>query len=78
MRAKWLANAKYTVRKATAPKSMRLTWEDGTSVELWFMAKGEAKSSVAVQHVKLPSKEEANRMREYWSERFEALAEVLA
>jgi len=77
VRAKWLTGAKYTVRKASAPKSMRITWEDGSSVELWFMAKGEAKSSVAVQHVKLPSKEEADRLRSYWSDRFDALAEML-
>jgi hypothetical protein len=76
-RTRWLAGAKMTVRKETRPKSMRITWADDTSVELWFLAKGGAKSTVAVQHTKLASKADADRMKEYWSERLEALGEVL-
>jgi hypothetical protein len=76
-RKRWL-DAKLTVRTASAPKSMRMTWEDGTSVQFWFTAKGDAKSSVAVQHTKLASKQDADRLRSYWSERLEALSDVLA
>ena len=76
-RKKWL-DAKLTVRKATAPKSMRITWEDGTSVELWFMAKGDAKSTVAVQHTKLATKQQADRLRDWWAERLDVLAGILA
>lgn len=74
-RAKWL-DAKPTVRTSQPEKSMRMTWEDGTSVELWFTAKGE-KSVVAVQHVKLPDKASVERMKSYWTERLNALAEHL-
>lgn len=51
---------------------------DGGIVAVWFTAKGKSKSSVAVQHAKLSDKETAERMKAYWSERLEALGEVLA
>jgi hypothetical protein len=56
---------------------MRLTWEDGTSVEIYFTAKGENKSQVAIQHTKLPTKSGAQQMKEYWGERLGALSQVL-
>src|SRR5687768_12334069 len=51
-RKRWLGAVALKVRTANAPKSMRITWDDDTSVDLWFQSKGAAKSSVAVQHVK--------------------------
>jgi hypothetical protein len=75
-RKKWL-DAKIVVRKATAPKSMRVTWDDGTSVQMWFTPKGEAKSNVAVQHTKLSSKADADRMKVYWGEKLDALNQAL-
>ena len=76
-RTRWLGRPKMTVRKATPPKGMRITWEDDTSVELYFLAKGDAKSSVAVQHTKLKSKAQADEMKTYWSEKLDALREML-
>jgi hypothetical protein len=43
-----------------------------------FYPQGATKSSVAVQHTKLPDRETAARIKQYWSERFDALAQVLA
>ncbi|HEV7365993.1 MAG TPA: hypothetical protein VGN76_09135 [Gemmatimonadales bacterium] len=40
-------------------------------------AEGPAKSTVAVQHGKLPDKAAATRLKQYWTERFGALEEVL-
>ncbi|MCM2315664.1 MAG: hypothetical protein NDJ92_11010 [Thermoanaerobaculia bacterium] len=77
-RARWLPDAKLSVRKATAERSMRITWGDGTSVELWFTSKGDAKSSVQVQHTKLATKEDATRLKAYWGERLDALGDLLA
>ena len=77
MRARWLPGAKLTVRTATKDRSMRITWHDGTSVHLYFTAKGTAKSQVAVQHVKLPTKADVARVKTYWAERLEALAGML-
>jgi len=77
-REEWLPGVKLTVRKATAEKSMRIAWEDGTSVELYFIAKGDGKSQVAVQHTKLATKADAEAKKAFWGERLGALAELLA
>lgn len=75
-RAPWLAGVTLTVRTATRNRSMRITWEDGTSVEVWFISKGRSKSVVAVGHRKLDSKAAAEKMKRYWGERLDALAAV--
>jgi hypothetical protein len=77
-RARWLGGEKVQVRTATAPKSMRLSWTDGGIVAVGFMAKGAGRSSVAVQHTRLPDKATADRLKQYWSERLGALAEHLS
>jgi hypothetical protein len=76
-RSRWMTGAKPTVRGATPGKSLRMTWPDGTSVIVGFTPKGEAKSQVAIQHEKLPDEATATRMKAYWAERLEALAETL-
>lgn len=76
-RKRWLGDAKLKVRKTTPQKSMRITWEDGSSVELWFQDKGAAKSVVAVQHTKLATKAAAAEKKAYWAERLDALAAML-
>ena len=76
-RKRWLGDARVTVRRAVAPKSMRLGWDDGTIVAIWFTPKGLEKSSVAVAHTRLADKASADRLRQYWSERLDALAERL-
>ena len=76
-RAKWLPGVKLTIRTSQKDRSMRATWPDGTSLEIGFMAKGAAKSAVAVAHTKLPEKAAADRLKTYWSERFDKLAEVV-
>jgi hypothetical protein len=78
LRRRWLDGAMAKVRTATAPKSMRLGWSDGGIVEVGFTAKGKSKSVVAVAHTKLADRETADRLKRYWSERFDALGEVLA
>lgn len=77
-RARWLNGADVAIRKATRNKSMRITWSDGSSVELWFTAKERSKAQVQVQHTKLPNKEAASRMKRYWEERLGALSELLS
>lgn len=76
-RARWLPDVAPTLRTARKPKSIRLGWEDGTIVVLWFTAKGDAKSSVAVQHTKLSDRESAESLKQYWGERLDALARAL-
>ena len=76
-RPRWLGDARPTVKKASREKSMRLRWDDGSPVEAYFTAKGDAKSQVAVQHRNLPSKAAATKMKDYWAERLVALADLL-
>ncbi len=77
-RARWLPGVELTVRTARPEKTMRFTWPDKTTVVVGFAPKGPGKSMVAVQHEKLPDQAAANRVKQYWTERFGALEEVLA
>lgn len=77
VRKRWMNGASVKIRTATAPKSMRIGLEDGAIVSVGFYPKGKGKSSVAVQHPKLPDRDTAKKMKEYWSERLEALGREL-
>jgi hypothetical protein len=77
MRRRWLGAVKLTVRSAATDKSMRVSWPDGTAVDLYFVAKGVAKSQVAVQHRKLADKTSADQMKAWWAERLRALEGML-
>ena len=76
VRGRWLPAAR--LRTATPRKTMRLGMPDGTIVAIGFIAKGTAKSSVAVQHTKLPDRATAAKTKTWWAERFDALAEMLS
>jgi hypothetical protein len=76
-RKRWLKEADVKVRTATAPKTMRLGWSDGTIIAVGFTPKGKSKSSVALAHTKLRDSAAAKRLKEFWSERLGALGEVL-
>jgi hypothetical protein len=76
LRAKWLP-VEFTVRSATPRKYMRIVWPDGTPVQLGFVSKGPAKSTVAVQHTKLSDRTAVNKMKAFWHERLEALSRVV-
>ena len=76
-RKKWMGGVAVRVRTATKPKSMRLDRSDGSIIAVGFLPKGKAKSSVAIEHTKLASREAAARVKEEWSARFDALKEVL-
>jgi hypothetical protein len=76
-RAHWLDGTIGRVRTSTGNKSMRLDGPENSIVAVGFMSKGPGKSAVAVQHTKLRDRDTANRLKQYWAERFDALAEVL-
>ena len=56
------------MRKATSGKSMRITWRDGTNLDVDFYEKGPAKSQVSLQHSRLPDAETASIMKAFWKE----------
>ncbi|HEY5545987.1 MAG TPA: SRPBCC domain-containing protein, partial [Gemmatimonadaceae bacterium] len=78
LRSKWLTGGTAVVRTSVPNKSLRLTWEDGSSVEVYLVAKGRSKTLVAIQHTRLPNRDTANRMKAFWAEHLEALATHLA
>jgi len=66
IRKKWLKN-KLKIRKSTLNKSLVITWEDEVSiVRVELYNKGENKSQVVVQHLKLPDSKMAGQMKEFW------------
>ena|SRR5258708_7237674 len=78
LRAQWLGEEGLVVRKATANKSLRVTWKDGkTSLEIGFYAKGDNKSQVALQHSKLPDARTAAKMKTYWGQALDRLRALL-
>jgi hypothetical protein len=76
-RAEWL-DVPLEVRTATKNKSLRIRWSDGTPVDVGLLSKGAGKSQVAIGHRKLASKDEATRMKTFWSEKLDDLAQLLA
>ena len=73
-REEWLPGAEMRTRTATAPKSARYDWEDGsTRVIVTFEDRGESKSVVAISHERLPDSETAEEMKAWWRERLTAL-----
>jgi hypothetical protein len=77
VRRRWLTGAAVKVRTATKPKSMRLDFNDTGIVAVGFAAKGAAKSSVALEHTKVPDRETVARLKAWWAERLEALGKEL-
>lgn len=77
LRAKWLPND-ITITKSTENKSVRVLWNDNTtrlSIDLY--PKGDNKSQMVVQHLKLPDAEKAAEMKEFWAERLNELKRIL-
>lgn len=77
LRRRWLDHRVGKVRTATPTKSMRLDGEDRSIVAVGFWPKGPSKSAVSVQHTKLRNRDTADRLKQYWSERLDALGRVL-
>ncbi|HEV2784946.1 MAG TPA: DUF4287 domain-containing protein [Solirubrobacteraceae bacterium] len=78
LRARWLPGAELRRRTATRPKSARFDWGDGqTRLIVSFVAKGEAKSTLALSHERIADAEQAERHKAFWRERVAVLKEVL-
>jgi len=61
LRRRWLPDAELSPRTTTRPKSARFDWGDGgTRVNVTFLAKGEDKSTVALEH-RRPSRRRRGR-----------------
>jgi hypothetical protein len=74
LRGRWLPDDELRERTARRPKSARFDWGEGeTRVIVEFSSKGEAKSTLALEHARLADAEGAERMKAFWRERLTAL-----
>lgn len=78
LRRRWLKETGVKVRTATSPKTIRLDWTDGRIVAAWFESKGKSKSTVSLAHAKLPDRATAERVKQEWNDRLDALGEMLS
>ena len=76
-RAQWLPGAKLTIRKATENKSLRITWGDGTMIEVGLFPKGAKKTQIAIQHGRLASARAAAAQKAYWGDALDRLAQLV-
>ncbi len=75
----WLEPGTLRLRTAQENRSARFdVLANGTRLEAYFAAKGDAKSTAALQHVKLSAAEETATWRAFWKERLGRLAEFLS
>ena len=73
MRNRWLED-EIEVTKETKNKSVRALWADGsTRLSMDFYAKGDSKSQVVVQHLKIPDGGTAETLKAMWTERLNTL-----
>jgi Activator of Hsp90 ATPase homolog 1-like protein len=77
-RNKWLERGTLKVRTAQRNRSVRFDFSDGTSrVLVSFDPKGRGKTTVAVQHERLPDARAVEEMRGMWKEHLNRLPQVL-
>lgn len=72
-RRRWLDARGYFIRKANENKSLRITWDDGSSIEVYFLAKGPGRTMVQVQQSKLADAAAVERAKAFWKVQFAAL-----
>jgi hypothetical protein len=77
-RKRWLPDGELRERTVLKPKSARFDWGDGPSrVNVFFTAKGEAKSTATIEHARLADSGQAERMKAFWRDRVVALKNQL-
>jgi hypothetical protein len=65
------------VRRATANKTMRITWPDGSGVHVNFYSKGGDKAVVAIEHQKLPDESAVHTVKQLWGATLDRLKAML-
>jgi hypothetical protein len=71
-------NDTIAITKATENKSARGVWSDHTTrLSVDFYSKGDAKSQIVVQHLKIADAETAAGLKSYWARALNELKSVL-
>ncbi len=76
-RCAWLKGDKMEITTATANKSLRAKWDHATRMSVYFYPKGAGKCQVVVDHMKLESAAEKNRMKDFWTVSIDRLESAL-
>ncbi|MGH7511089.1 MAG: hypothetical protein ACREMZ_16730 [Gemmatimonadales bacterium] len=77
-RNKWLERGTLKVRTTQKAKTARFDYQDGSSrVIAYFESKERAKSTVTVEHERLPDATAVEEMRAMWKERLSELARLI-
>lgn len=78
LRSNWLDD-EINIRKSTKEKSIRADWMDGkTHLDIYFYEKGKNKSQVVINHTKLKSSKDAEKMKSYWDKNLNELKNHLS
>jgi hypothetical protein len=78
LRAQWLGDAAVRERTSRPGRSARFDWlADGSRVVVDLAAKGPAKTTISVQHERLPDAASAEAMKSYWRDRLSNLKELM-
>lgn len=78
VRERWLGEYELAVRTVRPGTSITGAWEDGTTrLTISFVAKGESKSQVALDHARIPTAAEADELKTFWRERLVMLKKLL-
>ena len=78
LRGRWLPDITLEPRPTRAATTARFDWPDPPSILVaYFTPKGETKTTVSVQHERLPDEATADRLKSYWRERLLALKDNL-
>ncbi|MCC6231808.1 MAG: hypothetical protein IT580_04150 [Verrucomicrobiales bacterium] len=74
----WLDASGWTIRKSTPCKSLRITWCDGrTHVDVHLWPRDVAKALVQVEHTRLATADDVQRLKAFWGVALERLREML-
>ena len=74
-RGAWLKSDALVISTARPEKTVRGAWDGTSRMEIRFYPKGAAKTQVVIDHMKLSSRAEVDKMKAFWSENLERLRE---
>jgi hypothetical protein len=78
LRKSWLKNPEFSITKLMKNKSIRGKWIDGkTIIEFQFYPKDKIKTQLVVQHSKISSSKEAEKLKKYWERNLNLLTKYL-
>ena len=78
LRKSWLKSPDFTITKSMKNKSIRgKCVDDKTNVEFQFYSKDKAKTQLVVQHNKISSEKEAEKLKKLWEQNLNLLTKYL-